>query len=50
MPERLLQVWASSRSRRGFLGRDRVSGPVSRQGFPVSRHGSQAIGSCLVAT
>ena len=29
---------------------DRVSGPLSRQGFPVSRHGSQVAGSCLVAT
>ena len=30
MPERLLQVWASFRSRQGFPGRDRFSGPVSR--------------------
>ena len=50
MPERLLQVWASFRSQQGFPGRNRVSGPVSRRGFPVSRHGSQAVGSCLVAT
>ena len=35
---------------RQVLGRDSVSGLVSRQGFPVSRHGSQAAGSCLVAT
>ena len=34
---------------RGFLI-DRVSGPMSRQGFPVSRHGSQAAGTFLVTT
>ena len=28
MPEKLLQVWASFRSRQGFPGRDRVSGPM----------------------
>ena len=43
MPKRLLQVWAGFRSRQGFPGRDKVSGPVSR-------HGSQAAGSCLVTT
>ena len=32
------------------LGRDRVSGRVLRQGFPMSRHGSQDAGSCLVTT
>ena len=50
MQERLLQVWASFRSRQGFPSRDRVYGSVSRQGFPVSQHGSQATGGCLVAT
>ena len=30
MPERLLQVLVSLRSRQRFPGRDRVSGPVSR--------------------
>ena len=40
MPERLLQVWVSFRSQQGLPDRDRVSGPMSRQGFPVSRHGS----------
>ena len=50
MLEWLLQVWVSFRSRQGFLGRDRVSGTVSRQGFLMSRHGSQAAGSCLVTT
>ena len=50
MPEWLLQVWASFSSQQGFPGRDRVSSPVSQQGFPVSLHGSQAAGSCLVAT
>ena len=46
----LLQVWASFRSRQGFPGRNRVFGSVSRQGFLVLRHGSQATSSCLVAT
>ena len=51
MPKkRLLQVYVSLRSRQGCPGRDRVLSPVLRQGFPVSRHGSQAIGSCMVAT
>ena len=50
MPEWLLQVWVSFRSRQGFLGRDGVFGTVSRQGFLVSRHGSRAVGSCLVTT
>ena len=50
MPERLLQVWVSFRSQQGFPDRDRVSGPMSRQGFPVSRHGSQAACRCLVTT
>ena len=50
MQERLLQVWASFRLRQGFPSRDRISGLVSREGFLVSRHGSQAAGSCLVAT
>ena len=49
MPKRLLQVWASFRSRQRFLGSDRVSGPVSRQGFPMSQHGSHAACSYLVA-
>ena len=35
---------------RQFLGRDRDSGPMSRQGFPVLRHGSQGSGSYLIAT
>ena len=46
MPERLLQVWASFRLRQGFPGRNIVSGPMSRQGFPVSRHGSPASCNC----
>ena len=50
MLERLLQVWASFRSGQGFLGRDRVSDPVSRQGFPMLRHGYQAADSCLIST
>ena len=33
-PERLLHGWACFGSRQGFPGRDRVSGPVLRQGFP----------------
>ena len=41
----LLQVWASFRSRQGFSGHDRVSCPMSRQGFPMSRNGTQAAGS-----
>ena len=36
MQERLFPVWESFRSRQGFLGRDIVSGPRSRQGFLVS--------------
>ena len=32
MPERLLQVGASFRSRQGFPSRDRVSGPMSHRG------------------
>ena len=40
MLEKVLKVWASFRSRQGFPGRDRVSGPVSQ-------HGSEAAGSCL---
>ena len=35
---------------RGFLVVTEFSGIVLRQGFPVSRHGSQATGSCLVTT
>ena len=50
MQDRLLPVWKSFRLRQGFLGRDIVSGPRSRQGFLVSRHGSQAVGNFLVTT
>ena len=35
--ERIVHGWACFRSRQGFPGHDRVSGPVLRQGFPVSR-------------
>ena len=35
MPKRLLWVSVSLRSRQGFPGRDRVLGPLSRQGFLV---------------
>ena len=50
MLDKLFQVWVSFRLRQGFPGRDRVSSPMSLQGFLVSRHGSHAAGNCLVAT
>ena len=43
MPKWLLQFGQ-------VLSRDRFSGLVSRQGVLVSRHGSQAAGSCFVTT
>ena len=50
MPEKVIAGLGKFRSRKGFPGCNRVSSPVSRQRLPVSRHGSQAAGSCLVAT
>ena len=50
MPEKVIAGLGKFRSQKGFLGYDRVSSPVSRQWLPVSRHGSQAASSCLVAT